>query len=143
MHFWKHGRVGDSMIVTDEVCLSILVLGRITKVPDAVRLWPRVRWRSRGGWRRCHAMESRRVCSTIKLDDPGAQRHIQVIASRSRQVYLASSHRVTFAGSAGIMHVRAIAISQAQVFLDADTENTQALTLSSSRLPRSTVRHIS
>jgi hypothetical protein len=131
------------MIVTDEVCLSILALGRITKGTAAVRLWPRVRRGSRGGWRRCHTVESRRVCFTTKFDDPGAQRHIQVIASRSRQVYLASSHHVTTAGSAGIMHVRAIAMSQAQALLDAETESTQAPTLSSSRLPLSTVRRMS
>jgi len=26
VHFWKHGRIGDSMVVTDEVGLMIVVL---------------------------------------------------------------------------------------------------------------------
>lgn len=57
-----------------------------------------------------------------KLGDQ-AQRHAQVIASRLRQAYLAPSHHVTTAGSAGIMHVRVIAIYHAQAFLDADREH--------------------
>lgn len=75
-----------------------------------------------------------------KFYDPGPQRHIQVIASRSRQAYLAPNHRVTTAGSAGIMHVRATTMFQIRAWML--TQNMQVLTLSSSRLHPSTVRRI-
>jgi hypothetical protein len=46
VHFWQHGRIGDSMVVTDEVLAITMVIEELKAdvFYSKVRFWTRVCW---------------------------------------------------------------------------------------------------